>query len=115
VVACFSFLAVAVEVVHRVVATAYVVVIVAIGPARVGMISEEQFLVVVEMSYMAPEIAQASVGMEMAAVHSLVVVACVVANVDLMEVAAFVSATFLLREYDSTYTIGCSWLIPKCL
>ena len=87
------------EVVHRVVATAYLAVIVAIGPAVVDMVAEEQILVVVvEMAYMASEIALAAVGMEMAAVHSLlvagqslVVVAFVVAKVDLVEVAAFVS------------------------
>jgi len=64
-----------VEVVHRVVDTAYPAAIVAIGPARVGMIAEEQILVVVvEMPYMASEIALAAVDMEMAAVHSLLVV-----------------------------------------
>jgi hypothetical protein len=70
-----------------------VAVIVAIGLPGVGMIAQEQSLVVVAaaMAYTASEIARAVVGMEMSAGQSQLVVACVAATVDLVEVVAFVS------------------------
>lgn len=94
------------EVVHRVAAIAL----------AVGMVVEEQILVVVDGVYMTVEpIALAAVGMARVVVrsllvagHNLVVVAIVVANPGLVEAAAFVSPSMTalrLQRKDS-----CTWM-----
>ncbi len=77
-----------VEVVHRVAAIACLAVVAAIGPA------EEDILAVVGMAYMVVgSIVLAAV--DMVAAQSLVVVATVLANSGLVEVAAYVSPSML--------------------